>query len=251
MSYPVIIESMTDSLDNRVEWAYIGEVDYLTALHLQRELWRRVLSNDDRSGFLLLCEHRPVITIGRFGKETNILLSKGDLKKRGIEVHRIERGGDVTFHGPGQLVGYPIVNLRDFKLGARSYVHLLEETLIAVLRGFGIQGGRIEGYPGVWIGEEKIAAIGVYVKRLITMHGFSLNVNTDLGFFSLIVPCGIRRMGVTSMKRVTGKEFPLKDVALILVNEFGKTFKADMKATHVSERDKVAILRRLGGSSGV
>jgi len=226
-----IIKFVTDLLDNRVEWAYIGGVDYSTALDLQRELQRSLLSNgNQRKGFLLFCEHNPVITIGRFGQEANILLSREDLKERGIGVYRTERGGDVTFHGPGQLVGYPIIKFRDFKLGVKSYVRLLEETLVAVLRGFGIEGGRIEGYPGVWVEEEKIAAVGVCVKNSITMHGFALNVNTDLDFFSLIVPCGIRGMGVTSMKKVLGKEVPLERVALLFATEFGKTFKTDMKA---------------------
>ncbi|MBI2485746.1 MAG: lipoyl(octanoyl) transferase LipB [Deltaproteobacteria bacterium] len=221
---------MSANLSNTVEWLYIEKLDYSSGLCFQDELRRRALSNGDKSkGFLLLCDHKPVITVGRFGKEDNILGSRDDLKKYGIEIYRTERGGDVTFHGPGQLVGYPIINLRDFKLGVKSYVHLLEETIIRVLKDFDIEGERIEKYPGVWIGKEKIAAIGVHVKKHITAHGFALNVNTNLSYFSLIVPCGIRNMGVTSIEKVLGKDIPLEQVALGFVKEFGRVFRSNLK----------------------
>jgi lipoate-protein ligase B len=219
-----------DSLNNLVKWAYKEKVDYSTGLYLQRKLHERVSSNSSRSiGFLLLVEHEPVITIGRFGKANSILISPEDMKKLGIEIYRTERGGDVTFHGPGQIVGYPIINLRDFKLGIKSYVHLLEETIIRALQDFGIEGRRIKEYPGVWVGREKIAAIGVYVKNWITMHGFALNVTPDLSYFSLIVPCGISDMGVTSMKKLLDKEISLGQVVSALVEQFGRIFQANMR----------------------
>jgi lipoyl(octanoyl) transferase len=228
---------MSANLSNTVEWAYIEKLDYSDGLCFQDELHRTALSSGDKpKGFLLLCDHKPVITVGRFGKENNILVSRDDLKKYGIGIYRTERGGDATFHGPGQLVGYPIINLRDFKLGVKSYVHLLEETIIRVLGDFGIEGKRIEKYPGVWIGKEKIAAIGVHVKKRITTHGFALNVNTNLSYFSLIVPCGIRNMGVTSIEKVLGKEIPLEQVALGFVEEFGGVFRSNLKSISFSSR---------------
>ena len=218
--------------NDALEWIYLEHADYSFGLDIQRELHRMVLSNGDgKRGFLLLIEHhRPVITMGRFAKEINVLLSEQELKGRGIEVYRVGRGGDVTFHGPGQLVGYPIINLRDFKLGVRSYVQLLEEALIAVLDRFKIEGKRIEGYPGVWVGRDKIAAIGIQVKHYTTMHGFSLNVNTNLDYFSLIVPCGIRSMGVTSMEKTLGKGISVKEVMPIFAEEFGRIFQTTIKA---------------------
>jgi lipoate-protein ligase B len=215
-------------LEGLVNWTYIEQVDYSIILSLQRELQKRVSLNNQSKGFLLLVEHKPVVTIGKFGKENNILLPEDEMKRRGIEICKIERGGDVTFHGPGQLVGYPIINLRKFGLGVKSYVHALEDTLIGVLKGFGIDGVRISEYPGVWVGNEKVAAIGVYIKGFITMHGFALNVNTDLDYFSLIVPCGISNMGVTSMKKILGKETQLNVVASAFAQEFGKRFQASM-----------------------
>jgi lipoate-protein ligase B len=215
--------------ENLVNWIYLEQVDYSSSLSLQRELRKRVSLNNHSEGFLLLIEHKPVVTIGRFGKASNILLPQDQMNKRGIEIWKIERGGDVTFHGPGQLVGYPIINLRHFKLGVKSYVHLLEDIIIRVLRGFGIDGGRISERPGVWIEKEKVAAIGVYIKEWITMHGFALNVNTDLEYFSLIVPCGISNMGVTSMKKILGKDILLNDVASAFAQEFGRGFRITMK----------------------
>jgi lipoate-protein ligase B len=215
--------------ENLVNWTYLEQVDYSSSLSLQRELRKRVSLNNHSEGFLLLIEHKPVVTIGRFGKASNILLPQDQMNKRGIEIWKIERGGDVTFHGPGQLVGYPIINLRHFKLSVKSYVHLLEDIIIRVLRGFGINGGRISERPGVWIEKEKVAAIGVYIKEWITMHGFALNVNTDLEYFSLIVPCGISNMGVTSMKKILGKDILLNDVASAFAQEFGRGFRITMK----------------------
>lgn len=218
---------MSINSENLVNWIYLEKVDYSKGLSSQREI-HKMVSSGKYKGFLFLVEHKPVITIGRFGDESNILISKEEAERRGIEIWKIERGGDVTFHGPGQLVGYPIIKLRDFKLGVRSYICLLEETLIGVLGKFGISGERIKDHTGVWVGREKIAAIGVYVKNGITMHGFALNVNTDLSYFSFIVPCGISNMGVTSMKEILGKEIPLGKLAVAFTEEFGERFQTNM-----------------------
>src|SRR5690606_27724096 len=139
-------------------------------------------------------------------KGGNFLLPEDEIKRRGVEIHRTGRGGDVTFHGPGQLVSYPIIRLRDFGLGARAYVRALEETIIRTLADYGIEGGRRDGYPGVWTAGRKIASIGVAVRGGVTMHGSALNVNTDLSYFSLIVPCGITDVTVTSMNEILRKK---------------------------------------------
>ncbi|GBD38611.1 Octanoyltransferase [bacterium HR37] len=226
---------MTVSLENIIRWEYKERVDYIASLNTQRKLHREVILGDlNERGFLLLVEHTPVITVGRFGDQGNILASKEEIEKKGVRVYRIERGGDVTYHGPGQLVGYPIINLRDFGLGVKTYVYLLEKTIMDVLKDFGIEGYIVEEYPGVWVGDEKIAAIGIYVRNWVTMHGFALNVNTDLDYFSFIVPCGIPDKGVTSMKKILGKEIPLRDVALSLVKWFEKNFRAKLVPSDVS-----------------
>jgi lipoyl(octanoyl) transferase len=185
---------------------HLGRVDYAAALDLQKRLvdarYAQSIGNT-----LVLLEHPPVLTLGRNSNRSNILASDELLARRGVEIHEINRGGDVTYHGPGQLVGYPIIDLRSFipRLGAVEYVRLLEEALIRACGNFGISAQRVAGRTGVWtiaggsIPEKKIAAIGVHIARGITSHGFALNVTTDLRDFDLIVPCGISDRSVTSL----------------------------------------------------
>ncbi len=186
---------------------HLGRVAYPKALEVQKQLVEA--RHEGRIGnTLLLLEHPPVLTLGRNASRSNIVASDEFLAYRGVEVHEINRGGDVTYHGPGQLVGYPIFDLRSFapRLGAVDYVRLVEEALIRACGDFGIPAQRIAGRTGVWtmpggsIAEKKIAAIGVHISRGITSHGFALNVTTDLRDFDLIVPCGIRDRGVTSIE---------------------------------------------------
>jgi len=182
---------------NQIEARRFGKIRYGDGLRLQEEYREKIRRGSAPIGFLLLLEHYPVITNGRFAKDNNYVLPISRIEERGIEVYRTERGGDLTYHGPGQLVAYPIINLREFKLGARAYIHSLEETLIKTLLVYGIDAVRKPDYPGVWVKEKggedraKIASIGVSIKNGITSHGCALNVNTDLSYFSLIVPCGI------------------------------------------------------------
>src|SRR5436309_4332318 len=184
---------------------------------------------------LLLLEHTPVITLGRNAKARNILVAPELLVQRKVEVYECDRGGDVTFHGPGQLVGYPIVDLRGVpssdgkrkSLGAIEYVRCLEEVLIRTCGDFGIAAKRIAGLTGVWTDcseAAKIAAIGVHISRGVTSHGFALNVNTDLSYFDLIVPCGIEAKPVTSIEKELGKQVPLQDVAHAIFRNFGVVF---------------------------
>ncbi len=195
----------------------LGRVDYQAGLDLQA-----ALVEDRRAGrigdTLLLLEHPPVITLGvktRLGSK-HIIASDEELTRQRVTVHETGRGGDVTYHGPGQLVGYPILDLKPDRCDVHKYVRDLEEVLILALRGFGIEGGRVKGLSGVWVGpegqERKIAAIGVRISRWITSHGFALNVATDLRHFQLIVPCGIADKGVTSVEEGLGRRVPLAEI---------------------------------------
>jgi len=215
----------------------LGTVDYATGLRLQERLV--ALRKDNRIGdVLLLLEHTPVITLGRNAKRENVIASSEELAGRGVGLFECDRGGDVTFHGPGQLVGYPIFDLRaqisDLSskktLGAVDYVRRLEEILIRTCADFGIPAQRIAGLTGVWTTgkEAKIAALGVHISRAVTSHGFALNVNTALDYFDLIIPCGITSKPVTSMARQLDREVPLQDVAHSLSRNFGVVFQSQM-----------------------
>jgi lipoyl(octanoyl) transferase len=189
----------------------LGTVPYRPTWELQDELaeQRRARRIGDR---LLLLEHFPVYTIGRGGSEANMLASPERLRELGAELVRIDRGGDITFHGPGQIVAYPIVELRN-PLDLRRYVRTLEASIIATAAAFGVIGARLEGHPGIWVdGERKLAAIGVRVKRGVTTHGLALNVNTDLRWFDETIPCGIPDKTVTSLAREAGAPVPMEEV---------------------------------------
>jgi lipoate-protein ligase B len=174
---------------------------------------------------LVLVEHTPVYTFGRRVRPEHLLVAAQELNLRGAEVVESDRGGDITFHGPGQIVGYPILDLKRRGLGPSDYVRGLEETLIRTLDGFGIVAERSPGRPGVWVGNSKIAALGVRVRGGVTTHGFALNVSTDLSWFDAIVPCGLAGAGVTSMERqVGGGHFTISDVEHALVTEFEGVF---------------------------
>lgn len=217
---------------------FLGEVDYSTALSLQHTLVQLV-KNRRIGHTLLLLEHPPVITLGRNAGAENILASRDFLSSHGIELHETDRGGDVTFHGPGQLVGYPIFDLRAFepRIGAVDFVRKIEESLIRTCGDLGVVTSRIPGLTGVWTEgtpPAKIAAIGVHISRAVTSHGFALNVNTDLDFFKLIVPCGISDKPVTSLARemesnsVSLQRQPpaLNQMAELVSRNFGRVFEA-------------------------
>jgi len=201
----------------------MGTVPYNEGLRLQESAVERLRSEDTPEQLLLL-EHPHVFTLGRGADSSNILADTEQLQTNSVEVHETGRGGDVTYHGPGQLVGYPIINLKPDRCDVHRYVRDLEEVLIRTVAEFGVTGTRIEGLTGVWVGNEKIAAIGVRIARWITSHGFALNVNTDLDYFKMIVPCGITDKGVTSLSRLLGKQIPLYEVARIASDEFARVF---------------------------
>ena len=209
---------------------HLGRVSYSEALDLQRRLHAEV-ANGDRPDTLILLEHPHVYTLGRRGSMDDILASDDDLRRLGIEVHQTDRGGEVTYHGPGQLVGYPILNLRRWGGGPLEYVRSLETTIIASLSEFGIRAKR-EGHPtGVWVEDRKIAAIGVKVGRRVTTHGFALNVSVDLSYFDLIVPCGMPDIQVTSMSRELGRPISIDEIVPVVVEEFGEKFEWRMSDT--------------------
>jgi lipoyl(octanoyl) transferase len=176
----------------------------------------------------LLLEHPPVITLGRGGDQANLLAGESNLRARGVRFYPTTRGGDITFHGPGQLVGYPIVHLGEGNRDVRKYVWQLEEVLIRTVAEYGIVAERIDGRRGIWVGNDKIAAIGVRIARWVTSHGFALNVNTDLSYFSLITPCGLHGTGVTSIQKLTGRYVELSEVMTHAARHFGEVFDREM-----------------------
>lgn len=182
------------------------------------------LRSGDAPEQLLLLEHPHVFTLGRGADSSNIIADQQQLQFNSVEVHETGRGGDVTYHGPGQLVGYPIINLKPDRCDVHRYVRDLEEVLIRTIGKFGVTGARIAGLTGVWVDNEKIGAIGVRIARWITSHGFALNVNTDLSYFKMIVPCGITDKGVTSLSRLLGREVELREVAEVAAAEFAEVF---------------------------
>ena len=200
-------------------------MSYLDALELQRSL-----VEERRAGripnLLLLLQHPPVITLGvRRGSRSHITATDAVLASRGIDVHETGRGGDVTYHGPGQIVGYPILDLRPDRCDVHRYVRDIEEVLIRVCGDYGITAGRVAGLSGVWVGADKIGAIGVRISRWITSHGFAFNVNTNLQDFELIVPCGIVDRGVTSLQKLLGRQVPIDEAEERVSARFAEVFQ--------------------------
>jgi lipoyl(octanoyl) transferase len=247
---------------NLISLVQLGTVDYATGLRLQQQLV--ALRKEEKIGdVILLLEHSPVITLGRNAKAANVIASPELLAQRGVELFECDRGGDVTFHGPGQIVGYPIFDLRGFAapdgkrktLGAVEFVRRLEEVLIRTCADFAIPTKRVPGLTGVWTedsshdahvgtaasavqrseaspsgnaAEAKLAAIGIHISRFVTSHGFALNVNTDLSYFNLIIPCGITAKAVTSMQQELGRPLDLNTVAESISRNFGTVFSSQM-----------------------
>lgn len=209
----------------------MGLVDYEKAFALQERL-KAGLRKEDKAGYLLLLEHHPTITLGYSlrGDEgkSEIRASEGELKESGIKVLQVDRGGKATYHGPGQLVGYPILDLRQFRLGAKRYIGKMEQMLLKLLNELGVSARIDARYPGLWVRDEKIAALGVRIQDKLTTHGFAINLNPDLEHFSCIVPCGITQRGVTSLERVSGHVPPMSEVIERVVRLFGEEFSTEM-----------------------
>lgn len=207
----------------------LGTVPYHEAWELQRRLVAG-RAEDAIADTLLLLDHPPVITLGRAGHARHLLAAAADLAARGVEFVETDRGGDITFHGPGQIVGYPIVDLTRRGRDLHRYLRDVEETLIRALAELGLQGRREPGLTGVWVGRAKVAAIGIRVTRWIAHHGFALNVETDLSYFDLIVPCGIQGRRVTSMRELLGSTPPRDRVEDALARAFGEVFAPEGEA---------------------
>jgi len=208
----------------------LGRVPYAEALALQERL---VSERQAGRGLdtLLLLEHPPVVTLGRGADPGHLLRTREELSRKGVEVFEAGRGGDVTYHGPGQLVGYPILRLPPPLQDLHLLLRRIEAALIGSCLEFGIEAGRVEGLTGVWVGRDKLAAIGIRVARWVTSHGFALNVSTDLTAFDDIVPCGIRGRGVTSLSRLLGREVALEEAADAVARGFCRVFSARIEET--------------------
>jgi lipoyl(octanoyl) transferase len=213
-----------------------GLVDYQVAWDFQRILVDKLLIKKNEtcvkfsSGFLIFCEHPHVYTLGKSGSPQNLLVNENFLKEKGAGLFRTDRGGDITYHGPGQIVGYPILDLNLLGIGVKEYVNRIEETIINTLRKYGITAERLQGATGVWLDTKtkkarKICAIGVKVSRGITMHGFAFNVNTDLSYFNYINPCGFTDKSVTSLEKELGKKQDMQKVKDLLKENFAEIFK--------------------------
>lgn len=227
-------------------------VTYENGLRLQQKL-AEMRQNDLIPDQFLLLEHPPVITLGRGGDPRNLLASDDILRREHVRFYETTRGGDITYHGPGQLVGYPILHLGDNNRDVRKFVTKLEEVLIRTVAEYGITATRVEGKRGIWVGNEKIAAIGVRIAKWVTSHGFALNVNTNLDHFRLITPCGLHGTGVTSIARETGREVSLDEVRAIVAAKFADVFERELVRREetirlvkvmIHDGDRVLLLHR-------
>ncbi len=201
----------------------IGLIDYSDALKLQRELVNKRRLNQIKDSILIL-EHPPVYTIGRSGSRDNLLVKEESLTEKGINILDVDRGGDITFHGPGQLVAYPIIDLKNRNKDLHAYLRDLEEAAILFLKKYTVTGQRIEGATGVWVKEKKIVSVGIAAKDWVTYHGLSININNDLKFFSMINPCGMKNIKITSLKDILGAEIPMYEAKKMLLAEFKHIF---------------------------
>jgi lipoyl(octanoyl) transferase len=230
----------------KVHFSDLGIIDYKKAWDIQEKylkgiidikVFNRKISDSEQKKtphYLLFCEHPPVVTLGRSGSIDNLLFNESFLAQRGVQFYKNNRGGDITFHGPEQIVGYPILDLDHFFTDIHKYMRLLEEIIIRTIAEYGIKGERLQGATGVWIDvglkgrERKICAMGVKCSRWVTMHGFALNVNTDLSYFDLINPCGFIDKGVTSMEKELKRKIDLDEVRSILKKHFSELFEAEL-----------------------
>ncbi len=227
-------------MNKKTQFIHLGLIDYKQAWDYQTDIFNKTLavkaenrelpaqSQKSTDNYVIFCEHPHVFTLGKSGKESNLLLAAGDLASIHANYYHINRGGDITYHGPGQIVGYPVIDMENFFTDIHRYMRLMEEAVIQTLAHFGIVAGRIAGLTGVWIDGDgdarKICALGVKTSRWVTMHGFALNVNTELRYFDYIVPCGIRDKAVTSMQKELGASQDMAAVERILKEKLGEQF---------------------------
>jgi len=232
--------------NKKTKFIHLGLIDYKEAWDYQTKLFEenlaikatnRNLPNNEQqttNNYLIFCEHPHVYTLGKSGKKNHLLLNEDRLKAIDATYYHINRGGDITYHGPGQIVGYPILDLDNFFTDIHKYMRFMEEAIIQTLLAYGIEAGRIQGLTGVWLDREnpakarKISAMGVKSSRWVTMHGFAFNVNTNLEYFNHIVPCGIPDKAVTSLQKELGREMDMKEVEVVLKNKFAALFEMEL-----------------------
>ncbi len=233
--------------NNRIVVKDLGVLSYEDSWEHQKTIFENIISQKIKNrtlkkknktdNYLLIVEHKPIFTIGKSGDTSNLLLDTKQLKSKNIEFKKINRGGDITFHGSGQVVGYPILDLDNFFTDIGQYLRTLEEVIISAIGFFGLKGYRIDGETGVWVkdklnSDKKICAFGIKASRWVTMHGFALNVNTDLKYFDYIVPCGISDKGVTSLEETLNKKITTKMVKQKIYENFARLFNAEL--THIN-----------------
>ena len=209
-------------------------IEYKKAWDFQEKIFNKqinnIVLNKKTENYLLICEHPHVYTLGKSGKINNLLINNVQLKKNNVSFYKTNRGGDITYHGPGQIVGYPIINLTEYSIGLKNYIYNLESVIINTIEKYNIKGERLKGFTGVWIDinnsvkTRKICAIGVKSSRFITMHGFALNVNTDLSYYNYINPCGFTDKSVTSMQKELNNKINMIEIKKIIISEFKKIF---------------------------
>ncbi len=229
---------MNPQADKIVVRIDLGRQPYRPVWDFQRRL-QQLRIHQRIPDTLVFVEHSPVYTIGKNGTDHHVVASEAFLKSRGIEVVHVDRGGDVTYHGPGQLVGYPIFDLHQHRTSVSWYMRRLEEVFIQALRHWGIEARRVEGYTGVWVGEEKIVALGVRISRWVTMHGFAFNVNPRLEHYQGIIPCGIADKGVTSLEKLLGHPVPMEEAGQVVWEAFLKVFEFDRGIPAPEPSDKL------------
>lgn len=246
---------MNTLINKQAEFQNLGLIDYQEAWDYQEKLFAETLSIKTQNRTLpaseqlatpnhvIFCQHPHVYTLGKSGKPDHLLLNEDDLSQKQAKFYRINRGGDITYHGPGQLVGYPILDLDNFFTDIHKYMRTLEEAIILTLADYHISAGRISGLTGVWLdfveqkNPRKICAMGVKASRWVTMHGFALNINTDMAYFGNIVPCGIEDKAVTSISKELGREVDFEEVSAILKNHLGTLFEMVWKNPYNSKTD--------------
>ena len=236
---------MNVQVKQEVKFSDLGLIDYKECWDYQEQLFQEIISIKTQNrnapadsqlqtrSQLIFCEHPHVYTLGKSGDEKNLLLNESQLETKKATYYKINRGGDITYHGPGQIVGYPILDLDNFFTDIHKYLRLLEETIILTLKDYGMETGRIEGLTGVWLDwnnplkARKICALGVRTSRWVTMHGFAFNVNSDLSYFKNIIPCGINDKAVTSMNKELGRELDMEEVKAKVRKYFSEVFECD------------------------
>ncbi|MCS6822682.1 MAG: lipoyl(octanoyl) transferase LipB [Cytophagaceae bacterium] len=252
-----MIKEQTIKTNKNVEVINLGLIGYIEALRIQEELFNTIIRIKTESrnkaektltqNYLLYCSHPPVFTLGRSGKKKHLLVSEFFLKENGLSFYETTRGGDITFHGPGQLVVYPILDLDNFFTDIHLYMRTLEQVVIEALAEFGISSGRVEGLTGVWVNYEnplharKICAMGVKTSRWVTMHGLALNINTDLSYFNYIVPCGIENKSVTSMQKELRAKVDEQKVSEIVLKKIEKLFQMQLVRSDLNKITKTSI----------